>query len=147
MTQLCAGSPLRWPISRFILHGMSHEVACIAPENCVQRLAGGDSAMADYIYLVQMDIPAALEAEFNRIYDTEHVPNILKAPGVHSCTRYRLESSNAPGMARYAAVYDIDSPDVPSSAGWLAESEKGAWPTKIRPHTTNRSHSIFKRLT
>jgi len=103
--------------------------------------------MADYIYLVQMDIPAELEAEFNRIYDTEHVPNILQAPGVHGCTRYRLESTNAPGMARYAAVYDIDSPDVPSSAGWLVESEKGAWPTKIRPHTINRSHSIFKRLT
>jgi hypothetical protein len=103
--------------------------------------------MADYMYLVQMDIPVELEDEFNRVYDTEHVPNILKAPGVHGCARYRLESTNAPGMARYAAVYSIDSPDVPSSPGWLAESEKGAWPTRIRPHTTNRSHSIFKRLT
>ena len=103
--------------------------------------------MADYMYLVQMDIPAELEDEFNRIYDTEHVPNILKAPGVHGCTCYRLESTNAPGMARYAAVYVIDSPDVPGSAGWLAESEKGAWPSQIRPYTTNRSHSIFKRLT
>jgi hypothetical protein len=110
-------------------------------------MAGGDIAMADYIYLVQMDIPADLEDEFNRIYDTEHVPNILQAPGVHGCTRYRIESTNASGMARYAAVYDIDSPDVPSSAGWLVESEKGAWATKIRPHTTNRSHSILKRLT
>lgn len=102
--------------------------------------------MAEYIYLVQMDIPAELEAEFNRIYDTEHVPNIVKAPGVHGCQRYRLESTNAKGLARYAAVYAIDSPDVPNSPGWLAESEKGDWPTKIRPHTTNRSHSIFKRL-
>jgi len=102
--------------------------------------------MADYIYLVQMDVPAALEDEFNRIYDTEHVPNILKAPGVHGCYRYRLESTNAQGMARYAAIYEIDSPDIPSSDGWMAESEKGEWPTKIRPHTTNRSHSIFKRI-
>lgn len=103
--------------------------------------------MADYIYLVQMDIPAAMEDEFNRVYDTEHVPNILKAPGVHGCQRYRLESTNATGMARYAAVYEIDTPDIPQSAGWLAESEKGDWPTKIRPHTTNRSHSILRRLT
>src|SRR4029453_14466617 len=110
-------------------------------------MAGGDIAMANYIYLVQMDIPAELEDEFNRIYDTEHVPNFLKAPAATAWARYPPESPNAPGMARYAAVYDIDSPDVPSSAGWLAESEKGAWPTKIRPHTTNRSHSIFKRLT
>ena len=27
-----------------------------------------------YIYVVQMNIPAQHEAEFNRIYDTEHVP-------------------------------------------------------------------------
>jgi hypothetical protein len=124
-----------------------HAVARTGYDDRTAPMAGGDIVMAGYIYLVQMDIPTELEDEFNRIYDTEHVPNIVKAPGVHGCTRYRLESTNAPGMARYAAVYDIDSPDVPSSAGWLAESEKGAWPTKIRPHTTNRSHSIFKRLT
>src|SRR5215468_10931680 len=124
-----------------------HAVARMGHGDCTAHMAGGGIAMANYIYLVQMDIPAELEDEFNRIYDTEHVPNIVKAPGVHGCTRYRLESTNASGMARYAAVYDIDSPDVPSSAGWLAESEKGAWPTKIRPYTTNRSHSIFKRLT
>ena len=84
--------------------------------------------MADYIYLVQMDIPVELEDEFNRIYDTEHVPNIVKAPGVHGCTRYRLESTNAPGMARYAAVYDIDSPDVPSSPDGWRNQKRGTGP-------------------
>jgi len=101
--------------------------------------------MADYIYLVQMDIPAAMEAEFNRVYDTQHVPNILKAPGVHSCTRYRLVSADVDSVARYAALYEVDSPDIPESAGWKAESEKGDWPTRIRPHTTNRSHLIFRK--
>ena len=56
--------------------------------------------MADYIYLVQMDIPQELEADFNRIYDTQHVPNIVQVPGVHSCTRYRLESTDVDGTAR-----------------------------------------------
>ena len=102
--------------------------------------------MADYIYLVQMDIPADMEGEFNRVYNMEHVPNISKAPGVHSCTRYKLESANVDGVARYAAVYEIDSPDIPDSDGWKAESEKGEWPILIRPHTTNRSHLIFKKL-
>ena len=102
--------------------------------------------MADYVYLVQMDVPTALEDDFNRIYDTQHVPNILKAPGVHSCTRYRLKSSDVAGVARYAAVYEIDSPEVPESDGWKTESEKGDWAAQIRPHTTNRSHHIFKRI-
>lgn len=103
--------------------------------------------MGDYIYLVQMDIPAELEGEFNRIYDTQHVPNICKAPGVRGCARYKLESADVDGVARYAAIYEIESPEVPSTDGWKAESEKGDWPTRIRPHTTNRSHIIFKRIT
>ncbi|MCH8745212.1 MAG: hypothetical protein IIB31_06150 [Chloroflexi bacterium] len=101
--------------------------------------------MADYIYWVQMDIPADKEEEFNRVYDTQHVPNIIKAPGVHSCTRYKLVSADVDGVARYAAVYEVDSPEVPTSDGWKAESEKGDWPTLIRPYTTNRSHLIFKK--
>ena len=102
--------------------------------------------MADYIYLVQMDIPNEVEEEFNRIYDTQHVPNIIKAPGVHGCVRYKLESADVEGVARYAAVYEIDSPDIPETDGWKAESDKGDWPSKIRPHTSNRSHLIFKRI-
>ena len=102
--------------------------------------------MADYMYLVQMDIPKELEGEFNRIYDTEHVPNIIKAPGVHGCTRYRLESANVEGVARYAALYDIDSPDVPQSQGWKAKSEKGDWASNIRPYATNRSHIVYKTI-
>ena len=101
--------------------------------------------MADYIYLVQMDIPADKEEEFNRVYDTQHVPNICNAPGVHACTRYKLVSSDVDGVARYAAIYEVDSPEVPFSEGWLAESEKGDWPDQIRPHTSNRSHNVFKK--
>lgn len=93
-----------------------------------------------------MDIPNEMEEEFNRIYDTQHLPNIIKAPGVHGCVRYKLESADVEGVARYAAVYEIDSPDIPESDGWKAESAKGDWPSKIRPHTSNRSHLIFKRI-
>ena len=102
--------------------------------------------MADYLYLVQMDIPDDKEADFNRIYDTQHVPNILNAPGVHACTRYKLESADVDGVPRYVALYEIDSPDTPQSAGWVAESDKGDWVTQIRPHATNRTRSIFQLM-
>ncbi len=102
--------------------------------------------MAGYIYLVQMDIPNELEEEFNRIYDTQHVPNIIKVPGVNACTRYKLESADVEGVARYAAVYEIDSPGIPQTDGWKAESDKGDWASQIRPHTSNRSHLIYQRI-
>ena len=101
---------------------------------------------ADYAYLVQMDIPAEHEADFNRVYDTEHAKYICNAPGVHSCDRYILESTTADRFARYAALYGVDDPGVPSSQGWQVESEKGDWATKIRPHATNRTHTMLKRI-
>ena len=54
--------------------------------------------MADYILLIQMDIPAELEDDFNHYYNTQHVPNLLQVEGVHSCTRFRLETSSNEGL-------------------------------------------------
>ena len=99
-----------------------------------------------YIYYVQMDIPAALDAELNRIYDTEHVPMLSKVPGVHRITRYRLEQSNDTRMQKYLAIYEIDSPAVVESKAWDEGSAWGDWATKIRPHTTSRHHSFFEEI-
>ena len=92
-----------------------------------------------------MDIPNELDDDFNRIYDTQHIPNILQVPGVNACTRYRLESSDVEGVARYTAVYDIDSPDLPGTDIWTEASDKGDWITQIRPYATNRSRSLIPR--
>ena len=99
-----------------------------------------------YIYVVQMNIPAQYEADFNRIYDTEHVPMLSKVPGVHKVSRYRLEQSNAPGMQKYLAIYEIDSPAIVDSAAWKTAGEWGDWASKIRPHTTERHHSFFEKI-
>ena len=83
-----------------------------------------------YIYVVQMDIPAAHEAEFNRIYDTEHVPMLSKVPGVNRVSRYRLEQSNDSRMQKYLAIYEIDSPAVVESKEWEVAGAWGDWATK-----------------
>jgi hypothetical protein len=105
-----------------------------------------EGTRAPFIYMVQMDIPAAHEADFNRIYDTEHVPEILKVPGVRGCTRYVLEKTNKEGMARYLALYDMDAANVMDSPAWLKASEIGDWAPKIRPHTANRSHTVMRKI-
>ena len=99
-----------------------------------------------YLYVVQMDIPAELEAEFNRIYDTDHVPTILKVPGVRSCRRYRLERSTNERMPRYLAIYEVDKAEIINSPAWTEASDLGEWKPKIRPHTTNRQHSVFRQI-
>ena len=102
--------------------------------------------MAEYIYLVQMDVPAEKEDDFNRIYDTQHVPELSKVPGVRRVARYRLQSADVDGVATYAAIYELDAPDIPKSEAWTAAADRGDWAEQIRPYTTNRSHLIFKRI-
>ena len=102
--------------------------------------------MKEYVYVVQMDVPEQFEDDFNRVYDTQHVPSILKVPGVHGCHRFRLEHGDVDGVPQYLAIYELDSPDLPKSDAWKAASDKGDWATLIRPHTTNRVRSIFRRI-
>ncbi|HEY3908849.1 MAG TPA: hypothetical protein VGM07_03060 [Stellaceae bacterium] len=99
-----------------------------------------------HIFVVQLDIPAEHEAEFNRVYDTEHFPMLAKVPGVRGAARYRLEHSTVPGMERYLTIYELDGAEVLNTAAWEKAGGYGDWATKIRPLTTSRQHSVFKRI-
>jgi hypothetical protein len=99
-----------------------------------------------HIFVVQLDIAAADEAEFNRIYDTEHFPMLTKVPGVHAAARYRLERSTVPDMARYLTIYELDSLAVLESEAWEKAGAYGDWAAKIRPKLTSRQHSVFERI-
>jgi hypothetical protein len=101
--------------------------------------------MAEYMYLVQMDIPPEHEADFNRIYDTQHVPEILKVPGVLEVKRYQVERS-VPDVPRYIAAYRVASADIPQSPAWVKASDTGDWKAMIRPHTFNRMHTVYRLL-
>ena len=74
------------------------------------------------------------------------MPNLATVPGVRGCARYRLESADEDGVARYAAIYEIDSPELPDTAAWREQSDKGEWITRIRPHLTSRSHTTYRRI-
>jgi hypothetical protein len=98
-----------------------------------------------YIYTVQINIPSELETEFNRLYDTEHLPSLSSVPGCHTVTRYRLEKSEDPKMQKYLTIYEVDSPDVVESEAWRKAREYGQWMTRIRPHMTEACRSFFRK--
>jgi hypothetical protein len=102
--------------------------------------------MSEYMYVVQMDVAPELEEDFNRIYETQHIPEIMKVPGVLGVKRYVLEKSPVKGVPKYTAIYRVNSPDVPQSPAWIAASDTGDWKPKIRPHTTNRIHAVYREL-
>jgi hypothetical protein len=108
-----------------------------------------------YVFIASMDVAPEKEALFNEVYDREHVPNLLKVPGVRSVTRLRTEPASfslggqakrltGEGAPTYTAIYEIDSPDVINSAAWAEAAELGRWPAEVRPYTSNRHHIVRK---
>jgi hypothetical protein len=112
---------------------------------------------AKYLFVVSMDVAPEKEALFNEVYDTEHVPNLLKVPGVRSVTRTKQgpfavsiggekKTVEPKGEPAYTAIYEIDGPDVLVSEAWAAAVEDGRWPGQVRPFTSNRRHLLHKVL-
>jgi len=108
-----------------------------------------------YLFIVSMDVQKDKEALFNEVYDTEHVPELAKVPGVRGVTRMKTEPAaytiagqrkelDGAGAPTYMAIYEIDSPAVLSSKAWSEASEKGRWASQVRPYTTNRHHIVRK---
>lgn len=113
------------------------------------------SGKTRYVFTAAMDVDPAKEALFNEVYNTEHIPLLLKVPGVVSVRRYVQEPFDMiiggetrqvsnPGEPKYAAVYEIESPEVLKSAAWADAVDQGRWPTQVRPYTSNRRHTLQK---
>jgi len=109
-----------------------------------------------YIFIASMDVDPDKEVLFNEVYDTEHVPLLLKVPGVISAKRYKTEPLTVfvrgakqtvvhEGEPRYSAVYEIESPEVLVSDAWAKAVDKGRWPTEVRPYVRNR-RLVLRRL-
>ncbi len=107
-----------------------------------------------YLLCVSMDVEPDYEDLFNEVYDEEHIPYLMKVEGVHAVSRAKGESFvfamagekktvDAPSPS-YIAMYEIDGPEVVASDAWAAAVETGRWPGEVRPHTSNRSHAMYR---
>jgi hypothetical protein len=110
---------------------------------------------AKYLYFAMMDVDADKEALFNEVYDTEHVPALLKVPGCRAVTRCKAQDfAMFMGGKRldipigdnptYMAIYELDSPDVVLSPEWSRAVDLGRWPAEVRPFTRNKRWVMHK---
>ncbi len=97
---------------------------------------------ARHFYMVTFEIAPEDEALFNEIYDTEHVPNILKVDGVLGVVRFRDEAKTAGGWILYSALYLISRADLPTTPEWKKASDIGRWGPMMRPRMKSRSQRL-----
>src|SRR5438552_3581330 len=99
----------------------------------------GMAGRAKFIFIASMDVDPAKEALFNEVYDTEHVPELLKVSGVFSIRRAvsvpltmfiggEKKTIVAEGEPRYSAYYELESAEVLTSSAWAKAVELGRGP-------------------
>jgi hypothetical protein len=110
-----------------------------------------------YLFAAAMDVEPAKDAIFNEVYDTEHVPLLLKVPGVIAVARFKKQEltmilggerktivvENEPA---YNALYEVEGPEVLTSDAWAKAVDQGRWPGQVRPFTKNRRHVLYRRI-
>jgi len=110
-----------------------------------------------YLFSAAMNVHADKDAIFNEVYDQEHVPSLLKVPGVIAVARFKSEPVTMmiggerktiviESEPTYNALYEIESPAVLTSDAWAKAVEEGRWPAQVRPYTSNRRHVIYRRI-
>ena len=98
--------------------------AMIHPAAPTTSLARSPMALA--LQIGRMDVPAEVEEDWNRWYNTIYVPNYEKVPGVIRGRRYRAVS----GTPTYLTMYEFEHPRVSESAAW--EQQRDATPINER---------------
>jgi len=93
------------------------------------------------LLIVSTDVTPEMEEEFNRFYDEEHIPRLLKVPGVIWAKR-GIGTGNG---QKYIAVYEHESIDVQKTSLYQ-EAVETEWARRIRPHLINFKREIYELL-
>jgi hypothetical protein len=99
------------------------------------------------LLIVTVEVDPAVEAEWNRWYDTVHLPDALRCPGVRWGRRYVSTgdvSETTGGKTEraskriYTTIYELDSPAATSTPQFQAMR---GW-YQFAPHVRSRTQTI-----
>ncbi|HEY1460198.1 MAG TPA: hypothetical protein VGH59_09105 [Casimicrobiaceae bacterium] len=92
-------------------------------------------------YVVETDVAAAHEDDFNAWYDQEHLAGLAGVPGTIFAARYE----RADRRPLYGACYDLGSLHTFGSARWMVVRTT-AWSSRVRPSFRNTTRTMYRLL-
>jgi uncharacterized protein DUF4286 len=96
------------------------------------------------LLLFTTDIDPAMEAEFHRWYEEEHIPERMAVPGFLTARRFRAIE----GGPKYLALYDLESPEVLASEPYLrlTGENKSAWTRRMESMFRNGRRNVYASI-
>ena len=97
------------------------------------------------ILVVMMDVEPGREAEFDRWYNEEHLPERLEIPGYVSARRFKLEEGN--GVLTYLCIWELEDESPLESDQYKMQRAR---PSFIRDeankYITQRTRGLYKQI-
>ena len=97
------------------------------------------------ILVGMMDVESGREAEFDRWYNEEHLPERLEIPGYVSARRFKLEEGN--GVLKYLCIWELEDESPLESDQYKMQRAR---PSKIRDeankYITQRARGLYKQI-
>ncbi len=106
---------------------------------------------AHVVLIVKLNVDPEVEEEFNRWYDTEHIPMFLKVPGVLSARRAVRSKAEITGFEinqegpKYITIYEYSDAAVMNQKQYM-DVLQTEWAKKLQPHIKNFSLTLYDLL-
>ena len=107
--------------------------------------AGQTMGMPPVLQMGRIDVPAAVEEEFNDWYNWVYIPNYLTVPGVLGARRFVAVE----GQPKYLTLYEFEHAGVPDSQEWTRARDSNPWTRRMRPNLRHDEGSpgVYRRIT
>ena len=99
---------------------------------------------APALQMGRIDVPGAIEEEFNAWYDTAYIPGYLTVPGCLRARRFVAVDA----QPKYLTVYEFEHERVSESEAWDRARTSNPWSDRIRPFLRFDAGSpgVFRRI-
>ena len=97
------------------------------------------------ILLVMMDVEEGHEAEFDRWYNEEHLPERMEIPGYVSARRFKLVEGN--GVLKYLCIWEMEDASPLESEMYKSQRARPSWiREEANKYITQRARGLYKQI-
>jgi hypothetical protein len=96
---------------------------------------------AEFVLTVRLNTPADHENDFNAWYNEDHIPALVKVPGVYCARRYVAVG----GDPKYLALYEMRDGGIPKTPEWNRARDFGR-SAQIRPYLKDLQAVVARRI-
>jgi hypothetical protein len=100
--------------------------------------------MPPVLQMGRIDIPGAVEEEFNDWYNMVYIPGYLTVPGVLRARRFVAIE----GQPKYLTLYEFENTQVPETEAWAKARASNPWTKRMSPNLRHDvgSPGVYRRI-